>query len=878
MKKIIRYGIFLTLCTGKLIEIHPEKTVVNKKDIGGTETTIRDVRNNVTKSNDPERQDLEELKDIFYEWFFEECEGEMTGLDIQEFPSMGLGLMATQKVSSEEILLSVDERCILSLEKNYLKMTNIQSTVYSSFRVELQNLDLMEDRDTFSLVLELILFSQDPTSFFSPYLDLLNFAVKVTPDLRRIYLCENPSTDIKVAFPHEVNRCVNRRDKIKSFHRFLKEQWPMYSVPIEEVARWLFVVNSRAFSLQGEKRLIPLADFINHKSGHESKTNMLSRSFEHFHYLDHERQRFEIKADRTTARGQQVFEEYGRSPSFVYYENHMFVPDDVSKSVDCFLTTVNLTDVANFLRANKTISDENREDFLQYLSSAAGFKVDRCLSWKNIDSVSASMKFRLMSVIASKDTEELKSCNKTTEQETVHCLNTLPLNASDHRKFVAAVLEHKHEELLNYMSEYSMAPEKPFLLIQKDNLRNLLKFLKYNAKPYQPVINQETNNVHEGFLYNPKFCAADIQTTEEKLEYFHQWLLPKLPQTPKIIAAECSEYRICTYTTADLRDNETYLEIPDYLVLNAEYAAHSNLAPVFHNIFDLTGIYDRRSALVFSLIHEYYIEEENSRFWPYLNLLPTTSELKKNIPLMFHMNISKLLKRAGSPAYKVLHNTRARLLEGFKNVHDQIFDKVGRQYFLPSVYTLDNYVWANLILDSRAIHFNAELNLVPLLDFVNCGNKGRVHETTYSQSKNTVITATKRSFSKGEQLLENYGQPNYIYFIYHGFVLDENPADCFLIKPKKRIHCLKIVDVGEDENANSIKFKKEFDNSNSKILKEFERQLDRYGMYLHAAGSDAYLDKEEILVKKFLTSQYDLLQTLLEHLKSNDPYKTIKSL
>ena len=33
-------------------------------------------------------------------------------------------------------------------------------------------------------------------------------------------------------------------------------------------------------------------------------------------------------------------------------------------------------------------------------------------------------------------------------------------------------------------------------------------------------------------------------------------------------------------------------------------------------------------------------------------------------------------------------------------------------------------------------------------------------------------------FRKGEALYENYGQPNYIYFLYHGFSLKVNSHDC----------------------------------------------------------------------------------------------------
>jgi len=45
------------------------------------------------------------------------------------------------------------------------------------------------------------------------------------------------------------------------------------------------------------------------------------------------------------------------------------------------------------------------------------------------------------------------------------------------------------------------------------------------------------------------------------------------------------------------------------------------------------------------------------------------------------------------------------------------------------------------------------------------------------QGKN-AITKAGWTFAKGEQLFENYGQPNHIYFEYHGFSLAENTHDC----------------------------------------------------------------------------------------------------
>lgn len=43
---------------------------------------------------------------------------------------------------------------------------------------------------------------------------------------------------------------------------------------------------------------------------------------------------------------------------------------------------------------------------------------------------------------------------------------------------------------------------------------------------------------------------------------------------------------------------------------------------------------------------------------------------------------------------------------------------------------------------------------------------------------NESVDGAARNYAKGEQLFENYGQPNHIYFVYHGFVLDSNTHDC----------------------------------------------------------------------------------------------------
>ena len=72
--------------------------------------------------------------------------------------------------------------------------------------------------------------------------------------------------------------------------------------------------------------------------------------------------------------------------------------------------------------------------------------------------------------------------------------------------------------------------------------------------------------------------------------------------------------------------------------------------------------------------------------------------------------------------------------------------------------------------------------MVPLLDLVNCrsGDGATVHSTGAEEALGgAASTKAGRAFAAGEQVWEDYGQPNSMYFTYHGFSLANNSHDCF---------------------------------------------------------------------------------------------------
>jgi len=130
----------------------------------------------------------------------------------------------------------------------------------------------------------------------------------------------------------------------------------------------------------------------------------------------------------------------------------------------------------------------------------------------------------------------------------------------------------------------------------------------------------------------------------------------------------------------------------------------------------------------------------------------------------------------------IIQDEKQRALEIFEEASQ---DKKFVKAFGANRITRDNVFWAYIIVHSRSIWWHGERHLVPLLDLVNCGEGineygevTRAHRTDFVE--NVAVARANKSYKKGEQVFENYAQPNYIYWAYHGFALDENSHDCIL--------------------------------------------------------------------------------------------------
>lgn len=229
--------------------------------------------------------------------------------------------------------------------------------------------------------------------------------------------------------------------------------------------------------------------------------------------------------------------------------------------------------------------------------------------------------------------------------------------------------------------------------------------------------------------------------------------------------------------TAPISDRELYLAVPYKAILHAHKVYDVPiLGDTIKKLNEMYNTEDQFHQLLFLLIHE---KAKADSFWKvYIDSLPKTF----NNPV--YWSKEELQELQGSSIKAEAEQEYQQLSGKFSGIKQRVFEKFPNA-FPPNAFTRDNYLWAHSILDSRAIWMDGQRNLVPMLDMVNCGegpDPTRVHRSNHNHQVDTAETRASWGFKTGEQVLENYGQPNSIYFKYHGFWVPKNTHNCVNIE------------------------------------------------------------------------------------------------
>eukprot|EP00760_Papus_ankaliazontas_P012236 PhM_4_TR15228/c0_g1_i1/m.48140/K19199/SETD3; histone-lysine N-methyltransferase SETD3 len=271
-----------------------------------------------------------------------------------------------------------------------------------------------------------------------------------------------------------------------------------------------------------------------------------------------------------------------------------------------------------------------------------------------------------------------------------------------------------------------------------------------------------------------------FQGRQDRIDAFNTWFeqhytkdRPRETLKVRVAPAGDADMRMGVFATRRIAPEEVYLRIPLDLIISVSTAhASPAVGPVLRQHF----AQQPQVALAVYLLHERFVSGASSFWAPYISLLPTSHDT----PLFFDDADLALLD--GTNFRRKVLDDRWRYRSEYRTVQST-FDSRAAHVFPADVLTLDNYMWAVGILNTRMIWWDGEPHLVPMLDMINCregtGNPNRVHQTVREHS--SAITRAAWGFKRGDEIYENYGQHNPYYFFSHGFVLLPNTHDCALI-------------------------------------------------------------------------------------------------
>lgn len=126
---------------------------------------------------------------------------------------------------------------------------------------------------------------------------------------------------------------------------------------LETQYRWTrFLVNSRAFTIHGERYLVPFGDVFNGQPHASTRRFASGERFLQYHRVNSAG--VVVRADRGVGAGEQVFEDYGDNNNYVYVLHHGFAM--AANAFDC--AHVRLPRLEDTVTGGRDDDDEDRDD------------------------------------------------------------------------------------------------------------------------------------------------------------------------------------------------------------------------------------------------------------------------------------------------------------------------------------------------------------------------------------------------------------------------------------------------------------------------------------------------------------------------------------
>ena len=731
----------------------------------------------------------------FINWFHANG-GRATKIGLSSFARMGRGIQALGNISSGEEVLRVPASLILSISTLAESRDPVHKAIVRSF-----GSDSGEDVVIAALLLEL---SRSDKSRFYEYISVLPRNV---PNLS--YFSKDSLAELQHA---ELQRDVldsqgTLAQRFASFLRNAEAFWPQHGLDIHLTQltlndyRWaVSIMDSRGLRFKGKVYLAPFADMFNYAPHPLSRPANSGEFFLEHHKL-HRDGHLAIFADRATTLGQQLFEDYGDNKDNIYLQYHGFVPEYnpfrcvVLDAVEMNLLPENSVKMLRAIRFERPprqcldSSGDLDEGMIVYHTCAAftSDEVEHCLGLARPGQRDAPLPWGKLSVECGfkRVQQELSSYLQDSHQSHQSDLTRRTLQAISASMVIHAKQNNWTTTVEEDLIRLDNIPHTP----EYEQLRMALRYRLYSKRLLGRWLDGgsgwiDTIGIDGGLGQEWHDYPNRDGELEQRIFNFNRWFADAAPSVNGLVASYLPDYRIGTVATRPIVKGDPYLGVPVSIILSSDAAwSHQVVGTVIQNLSNnYNGARDDFHELLFLLLHEMFITRQRSQYWPYLALLPTTKEM--DIPLLWKSDEDVKIRLGPSHIVRSIIDYRNKTRNAFASLSRiSILDTFFKS-LKSNPWSWANYQWAVAILDSRSIWWASRRHLVPMLDFVNCaeGPPGHaVHSTALDDTGGYALTRAPWSFARGEQVLENYGQPNSIYFMYHGFSLalsPPSPHDC----------------------------------------------------------------------------------------------------
>ncbi|KAG3152176.1 hypothetical protein PC128_g22835 [Phytophthora cactorum] len=731
----------------------------------------------------------DEKVSVFLGWFRAAGGNVSNKIAIETFPGMGRGVVALQAVKENDELLFVPKSVIICYD-------TIATEWSSHLKLKKKLVKLKSDQEELMTAFLMLEQAKGLSSRWAPYLQLLpSISSRNYVASPLIFASDKDIDDLQDE--RMISTAKSERQRVKkAYGRFKRLFRSFLDDETMDLSRYVwarFLVDSRAFSIHGQRVLVPFGDVFNGKPDDETRQHDNGQRFLLFHDL--QPQGMTIRADRDTSSGEQLFEDYGDNSNYVYFLHHGFLMSD--KGFDCAAFRL-----PRFLEAysQNEKNKEHTETLASKLRVLSRIRVDdapqACIS--RTGKLEDSGLVQIYTALYNMDAEQAAACNNAEAFNECFPPDVMPeFDAEPGHQELLLLLNSIRQQLVHYpttleedqtilgelKANAKSASNKhavAFRLSRKQILRDAQRSLE---KQLKNIEEEAENDVNKSQVVST--TELELDEVGNKLERFKQWIdRHHFPVNHLELRYVSDAVGYGTFAVKPLTTGEVYLKVPVQVVMNVRSAVKSQwVSETMQQLQKQRVSVPREETLLFlHLLEEKFGPNHlQSRWKPYLDMLPALDDLDSALgsPLFYDEDGEQLKALQGTDLLALVTNYRHRVGQSYAALSNHLKHSGHDEALL--WLTERRFHWANAILDSRSIWWNGQRHLVPLLDMVNCQElnaEHKPHQTNVDSSGRHAVTKSSWDFQAGQEIVENYAQPNYIYLLYHGFVLDSNSHDC----------------------------------------------------------------------------------------------------